>query len=297
MKKVTVLIPVYNGAEHIEPCLKSILHQSYSDYKVLVVNDGSKDNTLEVLKKYPVEVLSYEENKGISYALNTGIAHIDSEYIMRMDADDIAHYDRVRIQVDFMEKNPGVFMCGTTVIENRNLTNTHWEVAFGSKKITTVNELRLFYLYHTYLLHPTLIFRTKPWKEKGYWYDSRFDGVEDFELHRRVIMEEAVYQLHLPLVALTKRNNSASSVGNEKTLQRLYLAHQHFYGNFQIEGEILKLLGKGLFPRIYGTTKAELQAIEKFTYQLLEKDYFKQRIREDIIKGLFQFLYSEIEAR
>lgn len=291
MKSVTVLIPVYNGAEYIENCIKSLLNQTYNNFKILVVNDGSTDNTLEVLKKYPdVDVISYEKNRGISYALNLGIENIDTDYIIRMDADDISHYDRIRIQVKFMDNNPTVFMSGFTAISSKEVTDNKWEATFQEKKLTTSNELRLFYLYHTYLLHPTLIFRTKEWKEKGYKYNSQFDGVEDFELHRRIIMEEEVYQLHLPLIALTTRENSASSVGKDKTLHRLYLANKDFYSNHNIDSKTIKLLGKTLFPKTYNTTKEDLEEVEQFTYSLLEKDYFRKRIKREIVEKFFNYL-------
>lgn len=295
MKSVTVLIPVYNGEKYIKTGIESMLNQSYKNYKILVVNDGSTDNTLEVLKKYPIEIISYEKNRGISYALNLGIKNIDSDYIIRMDGDDVSHFDRIKIQVEFMEKNPLVFMCATTVIENLNLKDNKWEVAFKEKKLTTPNELRVFYLYHTYLLHPTTIFRTKEWKQKKYKYNSQFDGVEDFELYRRVIMEEEVYQLHLPLVALTKREDSTSSVGIENTLHRLYLANKYFYEKLNVKSETIKLLAKTVFPKVYNTTKEELQEIEQFTYKLMDRNYFKKRIKEDIVKGLFNYLNEEIK--
>lgn len=297
MKSVTVLIPVYNGAEYIENCIKSLLNQTYNNFKILVVNDGSTDNTLEVLKKYPeVNVISYEKNMGISYALNLGIENIDSDYIVRMDSDDISHYDRIRTQVKFMENNPTVFMSAFTAIPAESVNDNKWEVSFGEKKLTTSNELRLFYLYHTYLLHPTVIFRTKEWKEKGYKYNSQFDGVEDFELHRRVIMEEEVYQLHLPLIALTSRDNSASSVGKDKTLHRLYLANKYFYSKHNIDSETIKILAKTVFPKIYNTTKEELKEIEQFTYKLLEKDYFNKRIKREIVEKFFDYLYTLVKS-
>lgn len=295
---VTVLIPVYNGEEHIGDCLDNLLKQSYDNYQILVVNDGSRDKTLEKLQQYPVKILSYEENKGISYALNYGIDHIDTDYIIRMDADDISHVDRIKIQVDFMEKNPHIFMCGTTVTENIHgdkQADPRWKLAFGEKQVTTVNELRVFYLYHTYLLHPTTIFRTQEWKKKGYRYDSRFDGVEDFELYRRIIMEEEVYQLHLPLVALTKRQGSASDVGVRKTLERLYQANKYFYESFGLCSDTIRLMAKALFPRQYGTTQKELEDIERFTYELMKIDYFNKRVRPDIVHGLFRYLYEEVK--
>ncbi|MDY2956734.1 MAG: glycosyltransferase family 2 protein [Lachnospiraceae bacterium] len=298
MKDVTVLIPVFNGSRYISTCLENMLSQSYTNYKILVVDDGSTDDTLAILQRYPVEVISYKENKGISHALNLGIERIDTKYTVRMDGDDISHVDRIKIQVDFMEKNPHIFMCGTTVTENKQAdkqADPRWKLAFGDKRVTTVNELQVFYLYHTYLLHPTTIFRTQEWKKKGYCYDSRFDGVEDFELYRRIIMEEEVYQLHLPLVALTKRQGSASDVGVRKTLERLYQANKYFYESFGLSSDTIRLLAKTLFPRQYGTTQKELEDIERFTYELMKIDYFNKRIKPDIVHGLFRYLYEEVK--
>lgn len=294
-KEVTVLIPVYNGEKYIGDCLESLLNQTYQNYKILVVNDGSSDNTLEVLKKYPVEVISYEQNKGISYALNLGIQHINSDYIIRMDSDDLAHYDRIRMQVAFMEKNPHIFMsCCVSILEPP--VDNKWKVHFFNEKhITTVNELRMFYLFHPYLLHPGVIFRTQEWKAKKYSYNSQFDGVEDFELHRRIIMEEEVYLLHLPLIYVRKREGSASSVSAETTLHRLFLANKNFYEKLNIKSEVIRLMGKGLFPKTYHTTLEELREIKRFTYSLLEIDYFKTRIKKEMLVNLFDYLDKEIK--
>ncbi len=294
-KEVTVLIPVYNGAECIEKCLESVLNQSYQNYKILVVNDGSTDNTLEILKKYPVEIISYEKNQGISYALNLGIENIDSDYIIRMDSDDLAHFDRIQIQVEFMEKNPHIFM-SCCVSFPKYPPDNKWQVSFPqTKQITTPNELRMFYLFHPYLLHPGIIMRTKPLKEKGYKYNSQFDGVEDFELHRRIIMEEDVCLLHLPLIYVQKRENSASSVGIEKTLYRLFLANKYFYENLNIANDTVKIMGKAMFPKMYHTTLDELKEIEKFVYSLLEVDYFKTKLNKEMLERLFDYLSKEIK--
>lgn len=294
MKSATVLIPVYNGEGFIEECLKTMLHQSYPNYKILVVDDGSTDGTLEILKKYPkVEVLSYKENKGISYALNLGIDHIDTDYIIRMDADDKSHYDRIRLQVDFMEKNPHIFMSACTNFQAPVKDNL-WDLYY-SNKMRTAKELRLFYLYHPCLLHPSFIYRTKAWKEKGYRYDSRFNGVEDFELHRRIIMEEEVCELNIPLIKLTSRTGSASNVGKEKTLERLFKVNKHFYERLGIKSDKIQILGKVLFPRMYATSKRELQEIEAFTYTLLKNEYFQKRIEKQMIQGLFDYLYKEVQ--
>ncbi|HFI0792228.1 TPA: glycosyltransferase family 2 protein [Streptococcus suis] len=292
---VTVLIPVYNGEEHIGDCLDSLLNQTYDNYQILVVNDGSRDKTLEKLQEYSVKVLSYEENKGISYALNYGIDQIDTDYIIRMDADDLAHRDRIQLQVKFMENNPTVFMGGCTSYLGPVHSN-NWEVTFGEKRLTSPNELRVFYLFHPYLLHPGVIFRTKAWKEKGYRYDSNFDGVEDFELHRRIIMEEEVYLLHLNLIHVRSREGSASSVPQSVTLARLARAHEHFYQSKDLPKQDLHFLGKILFPATYSASREEVQKADDFCQQLLELNYFQRRIKKDILNSFFAYLYQLVSS-
>lgn len=265
---VTVLIPVYNGAEHIGECLESVLHQSYEQYKVVVVNDGSTDNTLEVLRNYPeVEVLSYEENKGISYALNYGIDHIDTDYIVRMDADDIMHPQRLEIQVKFMEDNPDVFMMGTTCL--RYDGKMDWVPEY--KRVFLVNELRFLYLFHPVILHPTVIFRATSFKEKGYRYRSDMDGAEDFALFKELVFKETVVNIDYPLMKIRKRPNSASSVGRDRTLDLLervnrdFLQTHHFY-DFS---DKIRTLGKILYPVHYQATEEEIQSVRELILKMV----------------------------
>ncbi len=264
---VTVLIPVYNGEEHIGDCLDSLLNQSYDNYQIVVVNDGSRDKTLEKLQQYPVKILSYEENKGISYALNYGIDHIDTDYIVRMDADDIMHPQRLEIQVKFMEDNPDVFMMGTTCL--RYDGKMDWVPEY--KRVFLVNELRFLYLFHPVILHPTVIFRATSFKEKGYRYRSDMDGAEDFALFKELVFKETVVNIDYPLMKIRKRPNSASSVGRDRTLDLLervnrdFLQTHHFY-DFS---DKIRTLGKILYPVHYQATEEEIQSVRELILKMV----------------------------
>ena len=91
MPEVSVVVPVYNGAEFVAEALDSILAQTYSDYEILVVNDGSVDRTREVLAPYAerIRYLEHPENGGVSAALNTGIGQASGAYLGMMNADDL----------------------------------------------------------------------------------------------------------------------------------------------------------------------------------------------------------------
>lgn len=93
MKKISIIVPVYNVYEYIDKCLKSLINQEYDDYEVIVVNDGTKDNSQEIIDKYvkdyPSLVKSYiKENGGLSSARNYGINKAEGKYLLFVDSDD-----------------------------------------------------------------------------------------------------------------------------------------------------------------------------------------------------------------
>ena len=92
--KVTVLIPTYNRADFICPTINSVINQTYCDWKILLVDDGSTDNTLEVIEKNfpketPITIIRNSTNLGISRALNIGLDHTDTPYLVQLDSDDL----------------------------------------------------------------------------------------------------------------------------------------------------------------------------------------------------------------
>ncbi len=282
VQAVTVLIPVYNSAEFIEPCLKSILNQTYQNYKILVVNDGSTDNTLEILKKYPVEIISYEKNQGISYALNLGIKNIDTKYFVRMDSDDIMHPHRLEVQVKFMEDNPNIFMMGTTCLRYDGEMN--WIPQY--KRVIDHEELRFLYLFHPVILHPTVIIRTEQFKNKNYQYRSEMDGVEDFALFKELIFNEYIVNVDYPLMKIRERDNSASSVGKEKTLDLIAKVNEDFLvkNNFSYATDKIRLLGKVLYPVYYDVSEDELSSLESLIETLTHHFQIKVDVKKFIMK-------------
>ena len=109
MSKVTVIIPVYNSEKYISKCLDSILNQSYDDYEILIVNDGSKDNSKRIVDeykgKYPEKIIFYnQENKGVSITRNESIKKANGKYVMFVDNDDYLDSDYIEKYVNAIEE-------------------------------------------------------------------------------------------------------------------------------------------------------------------------------------------------
>jgi glycosyltransferase involved in cell wall biosynthesis len=113
--KITVLLPVYNGEEFVEQAILSILAQTFTDFELLVINDGSTDKTVEILAQCndPRIRLIHQENMGVVKTLNHGITLAQGRYIARHDHDDLSLPSRLEKQWGYMESNPDCRLLGT----------------------------------------------------------------------------------------------------------------------------------------------------------------------------------------
>ncbi len=106
MKKVSVIIPLYNADKYLEDCILSVLSQTYKNIEIVIVDDGSTDSSLEVANRYKsdsVKVVS-QVNKGAAAARNTGLQIATGEYIQFLDADDMLDKQKIKYQIDVLQK-------------------------------------------------------------------------------------------------------------------------------------------------------------------------------------------------
>lgn len=176
--RVSVLLPAYNAASTLPEAIDSILSQDYADFELLVINDGSTDETCLVLDRYasvPNLRVVHQENRGLIETLNNGLMMCAGEFIARMDADDIAMPDRLRRQVEFMQENPDVVCCGTAV------------EFFGDKRGVWKLPLTHEACVDTLLLgscfaHPSVMLRKSALFASGIAYDKSALYAEDYAL-------------------------------------------------------------------------------------------------------------------
>ena len=114
---VSVVVPTYNRASRLGETLLSVLNQTYHDFELIVVDDGSTDGTSKVIQSFPnVRYVFMEENRGVSRARNEGLARAKGRYICFLDSDDLWDKKKLQIQVQWMERNADCQVCYTNEI-------------------------------------------------------------------------------------------------------------------------------------------------------------------------------------
>jgi glycosyltransferase involved in cell wall biosynthesis len=117
--KISVIIPVYNSEKYLDEAVQSILDQTFSEFELIIINDGSTDSSLAMLKKWAEKDrrirLFDQENAGRSFTRNRGLELAESEYIAMLDSDDIALPTRLEVHYEFMENNPEVVIVGAQI--------------------------------------------------------------------------------------------------------------------------------------------------------------------------------------
>lgn len=206
--KISIVMPVYNGASCIEDALCSILGQSFNDFELVIMDDGSTDDTVEIIQEYADERIHlYRCRHDFIASLNQGISVAKGDYIVRMDADDKMFPDRLAEQFRFMEEHPDIAVCGS------------WARTFGaSDELLRTSEqdvdIRVGLLYHNVLIHPSVIIRRQAvenfmrTKNRRELYDRDYIYAEDYKLWVEMALSGFRFA-NLPKVLLLYRRSDS----------------------------------------------------------------------------------------
>jgi glycosyltransferase involved in cell wall biosynthesis len=216
--KVSIGIPFYNAEFFLADAIKSIIHQSFQDWELILVNDGSTDKSLEIAqtfakKDHRIRVISDGLNKKLPYRLNQIISESKYEYIARMDADDLIHPDRLKIQLDFLEKNTEFDLVSTGVV-SINDKNQVKGIRRVKEIYTNFYEVRRHYP----IVHASILAR-KEWYSRNK-YNQNLPRTEDFELWCRTISNNDLKLAVLPTALYYYREEGLATA---EKLKRSYV--------------------------------------------------------------------------
>jgi glycosyltransferase involved in cell wall biosynthesis len=205
---VSVVMSVYNGERYLRQSMESILAQVYKNFEFIIIDDGSTDNTLSILRSYsdPRIRIYCQENMGLTKALNKAIRLSKGRYIARIDADEIALPERLKKQEDFLSLNPETGIVGSFSVDTDEVTRVTRNVTLP----VVDEEIRKELPKKNVFVHGAVMFRKDIFAAAGA-YDEVFKYVQDYELWGRIAK---FCKLHnLPEVLLIRKitKNSISS--------------------------------------------------------------------------------------
>jgi len=213
--KVSVIMTVFNGARYLTESIPAILHQSYVNFELLIIDDASTDDSLEIIEMYAaqdsrVSVIRNRTNKGQPESRNTALRQATGGYIAVNDADDISLPDRFKLQVRYLEEHPEVFLLGGAAL-----------VRYGNyepvlkKSVTGADENASRLPRYNHMVHSTIMFRNTGEAR----YRCKFLMSQDYDLYLNLLSKGyQIDNLAAPLIVYSVDDTSISSTKSRKRI-------------------------------------------------------------------------------
>ena len=254
--EISVVMPVYNAEKYVKEAIDSIINQSFTDFECIIVDDGSTDKTKEIIRSYDDKRIILVENKHDFIAsLNMGMKMATGKYIARMDADDIMHPDRLKIQHSIMETEPSIAVCGTWMnIFGENISKRVLGIGNG-----LIEHPLLMFLKRCFIANPSTMVRSDFLRKHRIRYEKEYIYAEDFKFWVEVAKHRGVFYVESqPLVnyrisenQVTKRKREEQKTTSERISREIlnYLQDKNkdFYPELTIHfNSLLRLQEKEL---------------------------------------------------
>lgn len=196
MNKVTVGIPVYNGGKYLKLAIESVLCQTYTDFELIITDDGSNDNSVEIMNSFNdprIKIVADGENHGLPSRLNQQVQMATGKYFVRMDADDVMFPTRIAEQVEFMKAHSDVDVVGAKSVIIDEQSKVIYQSKQGGRAPSTTQDViegRIF-------IHPTVTgktewFRSNPYDESKRRSQDFFLWLQSVEHSKFVLIDKPV---------------------------------------------------------------------------------------------------------
>lgn len=216
-KKISVILPVFNAEAYLKKAIESILNQTYADFELIIINDGSLDHSEEIILSFNDNRIIYvknSKNMGVVASLNAALKIATCKYIARMDADDIAYSHRLKTQYDYMELHPEIGVCGSylEILATKELIKYpqfHEEIVFD-------------FLIRNVIAHPVVMFKRELLNENNLQYQHEYYPAEDYKLWLDLIKVTTFYNFPFPLLQYNVHPSSISQSNQQIQIEKIY---------------------------------------------------------------------------
>ena len=214
MIPISVIMPSYNAQEYIREAIESVLNQSFTDFEFIIIDDGSTDNTVQIISSYKdSRIKLIQKEHDFINSLNWGIQLANGKYLARMDADDIMQVERLKTQYAIMEEDSQIIVCGS------------WMTIFGdgmpggmiSRSLSGYVEYPLINLLQRCILfHPTVMLRSDFLKLNNLRYEKGYVCAEDYKLWFEIAKCGGVFYIETQSLLYYRVSNTQVSIRKQK---------------------------------------------------------------------------------
>ena len=229
--KLSVILPVYNGMPYLPQAIESLLGQTYQDFVVYTIDNGSTDATQDYLTQLNNEKIKYIrlEKKNLVNALNKGLELAATPFIARMDADDICNLSRFEKQIFFLEAHNEIDLVGSNGQYINETGDAHLDI---NVPLTHDKIIRTMMKKRNAIIHASIMFRSDIIKAYG-MYDDNYYPCEDYELFLRMGHKIKFANLSERLYLFRIRENSIMSDHIESSIKLYYLINYRYLKNYK----------------------------------------------------------------
>ncbi len=261
--KISVVIATFNRAAMLKEALQSLVDQTFSDFEAIIVDDGSTDETPEIVAAFSDPRFHYifQENKGRSTARNCALAKVRSTFIAFLDSDDLFAPDKLYRQLTALENNPDYAMSYTSasIIDD---TGCSQNTCYRALESGQLHDKIAFYLPVTILL-PTVMVRSSILNDSG-WFDEQMNRFEDTDLWRRISLRSRLLAIDEPLTSI--RNHAGNQM--EHPLH-VYEAVRYYTGKIKSDADTDVEMWHSGSARLflhYGLAIYQMAGMKPFSY-------------------------------
>lgn len=238
MPKVSVMMPAYNVERYIGEAIESILNQTFQDYELLIIDDGSTDSTYQVMEQYAqksnkIRIFKNEKNEGLVFTRNRLLELSEGEYLAALDSDDISLLDRLEKQVKFLDENPEIDLLGGGLEFFREGSDEKSYLLF----LTDPEQIACKLLFHNMFTQTAIIYRSKV---KNLKYHNHALA-EDYDLWVRISWQGKVTNL-VEVLALCRLHPESISARRDDDMKKndrlIHIKQLHRFGIEPTEQEL-----------------------------------------------------------
>lgn len=255
---ISVVMSTYNRADSfLVPAIESILNQTYKDFEFIIINDGSVDQTANILAKYAsndkrIKVITNNPNEGLIASLNKGLAAAKGKYIARMDDDDVSLPNRFERQIAYLEAHPEITVAGSWVSPPNSMS------PYPFQRETDPDRVKIqLYLGIAPVCHPALMIRRDFLKQHDIWYKSDYVSAEDRPFYADILNAGGMI-VNMPEVLLQYRlhgtNNYQYYFSQKENVRRF---HVNFINHFFLFNKNDDFKKCDLLPRMIEANKTK----------------------------------------